>query len=202
LLRTRPRLAAAFAASLIAHAGVLVAIDRSMRFGEGSSPKGQWARILRVDLPNGSDRATISTDIASPPGEPAAEPDLSESGIGKPGEAFPLPGSDESDFQSQRFLPSAVLDRSAFPIGAPDQGKYLTGSDIPAIPFRLRLYVDEQGAVVKVEVKRPTPIDEASLQPVKDMFMATPFVPGRLKGRDVPSYLDIEVCLEDLVPRK
>lgn len=106
--------------------------------------------------------------------------------------------SPHAHHRTPHFFPSAALDRPALPITAPDPRKYLAGTNLPAMPFRLRLFVDRNGQVIEVRVLQPTGMEESTLRPVRDMFLDTLFVPGNLDGREVPSYLDVEIFLQDL----
>lgn len=96
------------------------------------------------------------------------------------------------------FYPSRVLNRSPVPISAPDPRKYLAGIDIPPIPFRVRLLIDASGTVVSVESDFASSPIEPHISAIQRMFLATTFIPGNLAGRDVPSYMDIELELTDL----
>jgi hypothetical protein len=66
------------------------------------------------------------------------------------------------------------------------------------MPIRLRLYIEADGAVSDVELQFAQIEDEPAAQRLADMFRATGFLPGRLSGHDVASYLDIEI---DSLPR-
>ena len=84
------------------------------------------------------------------------------------------------------------------PVSAPDPRKYLAGIDIPPIPFRVRLLIDASGKVVSVEGDFASSPIEPHIGAIQRMFLATTFIPGNLAGRDVPSYMDIELELADL----
>jgi hypothetical protein len=164
-------------------------------------PRAASAGALLVELPPYA--ASLASQLETMPPSPAD---------GEPGNASPepvalgehdgaamVPDASGRTASEGRFYPNRLLDRRAVPISAPNPREFLTGTSIPAVPFRLRLYVDEAGKVVRVEVREPFVIEESRLQVVKDMFLATPFIPGHLKGRDVPAYLDIEIELADIV---
>lgn len=105
---------------------------------------------------------------------------------------------DKSD-DTLRYLPSRLLDRPPVPYSAPTPSKYLTGTSIPALPIYLRLYIDKSGKVVRIDAKTVEYMDESLLAPVKEMFFATAFIPGNIKGVDVPSYIDIELQLSEYI---
>lgn len=83
------------------------------------------------------------------------------------------------------------------PKSAPDSTP-LAGVPNSGLPIRLRLFVDARGAVAKVEVLQASQFDAEAVARLKDVFLATGFVPGRSNGVDVASYLDIELSLADL----
>jgi hypothetical protein len=198
------RLGAAFAASCLMHVGVLALLAERIVPEAVSRPAN--ARALWVELPRSSlpDQAgmlllQLSTRLSLMPIGEEADNGISDSPAPEERSRLAI----ATDFADQlvqriRFYPNRLLDRRAVPISAPNPREFLTGTSIPAVPFRLRLYVDEVGKVVRVEVRKPIVIDESRLQAVKDMFLATLFIPGHLKGRDVPAYLDIEIELEDV----
>lgn len=97
------------------------------------------------------------------------------------------------------FFPTHVLGRPALPITAPDPKKFLSGKEFPALPFKLRLYIDAAGRVVRVVGLEIEMFDERLLQPVIEMFYATRFIPGGHEGKDVPSFMDIEIELSDFL---
>ncbi len=105
---------------------------------------------------------------------------------------------DKSD-DTLRYVPSRLLDRPPVPYSAPTPRKYLTGTSIPVLPIYLRLYIDKSGKVVRIDAKTIEYLDESLLAPVKEMFFATAFIPGNIKGVDVPSYIDIELQLSEYI---
>lgn len=90
------------------------------------------------------------------------------------------------------FAPSALLDRAAVPRSAPDTS-VLEGLPFSGLPIRLRLFVDRSGAVVEARVLQTAEADEVA-EAVREMFLATAFIPGRLRGQDVGSYEDVEIA--------
>lgn len=203
-------LAAAFTCSVFVHLGLLSGAGLAMR--------------MTTITPHPSGKAPLQVDFSAIPGQPTTPDQFvlaqilpsrktrpeSATQADAPGvfDVDAITGTHRAETDSIRqvghglrhshFYPSAALDRPPLPISAPNPRKFLSGTDIPSLLFRLRLYVDSAGTVVSVETRQPIAMEETSIQPVKDMFLATMFVPGRLKGRDVPSYLDVEVQLDDL----
>lgn len=90
------------------------------------------------------------------------------------------------------FEPSTALERSAVPRSAPDTS-LLEGLPFSGLPIRLRVFVDRSGTVVDVRVLQ-TAEAEAVAESVRRMFLATAFIPGRLRGQDVGSWQDIEIA--------
>lgn len=122
---------------------------------------------------------------ASPADRPPLAPDdMQDAGIG--GQPF--------------FFPSRVLQRSPLPISAPDPRQYLAATDIPAIPLRLRLYIDAAGMVVNIDGDFSDLLSQPQINAIKTMFYATTFIPGHFRAQDVASYMDIEVQLTDFLP--
>lgn len=90
------------------------------------------------------------------------------------------------------FEPSTALERSAVPRSAPDTS-LLEGLPFSGLPIRLRVFVDRSGTVVDVRVLQ-TAEAEAVAESVRRMFLATAFIPGRLRGQDVGSWQDVEIA--------
>jgi hypothetical protein len=96
-------------------------------------------------------------------------------------------------------LPTDILDVRPMPRSAPDERRV---EDVhrSGLPIRVRLYVEADGSVSSADVLSMVPGDEEAAQSVAAMFRDTAFIPGRLGGRDVASYLDIEIVLEPTLP--
>ncbi len=60
----------------------------------------------------------------------------------------------------------------------------------------LRLYLDEQGKVERVEPDGDAALPEALFETARQAFMATDFSPGQLNGQAVRSWVRIEVNFE------
>jgi hypothetical protein len=207
---TKRVLAAAFVCSVFVHLGLLSGAGLAIRMLE-ALPVPQGKAALLVDFSRVSQHLAMADfpesaqEKSSAGGRPVSalrtdsasfEPDALTGNRGVEIRSIHHVGPNGRDAV---FFPSTVLDRPPLPISAPNPRRFLSGTDIPPLPFRLRLYVDGTGEVVGVEAQLPIAMEESSIRPVKDMFLATLFVPGRLKGRDVPRYLDVEVQLDDLV---
>lgn len=93
------------------------------------------------------------------------------------------------------FVASADLERPALPRSAPDTS-LLANLPWSGLPTRLRLFIDAKGTVVDVVVLQTSEAD-AVVERMRQMFLATGFVPGRLHGVDVPSTKDLELVVGD-----
>lgn len=94
------------------------------------------------------------------------------------------------------FLPSRTLDVSPLPRSSPDL-TILTGVPSSGLPLRLRLFVDEHGRVVEVRAMEASVGDEEVVDRLRHMFFETLFLPGKLRGNDVASYMDLELAITD-----
>jgi len=186
------RLGAALAASCLVHVcalSVLTGFDVPIARGASGAVLLVSLRAATVGLPGRREEHWGTDEPATPISAGSEANAIASVRRLLPGMATPT-----------RFYPNRQLDRYAVPISAPDPQKFLTGTNIPAVPFRLRLFIDEFGKVVQAEALPPFTLGEAHLRVVKEMFLATAFIPGRLGGRDVPAYLDIQIQLEDIGP--
>lgn len=100
--------------------------------------------------------------------------------------------------EPNRYFSNRLLDRPAVPASGPDPDTYLKGkTDLPSFPIRLRLYVDSLGSVRKIELLSPEYLPSEKLDPIREMLMATRFIPGQIKKTRLPSYMDIEIDVSD-----
>lgn len=111
----------------------------------------------------------------------------------------PAAASDAVEAPRPVFWAAEALDRPPVPVSAPDTAR-LDGLVWSGLPLRLRLFVDAAGRVVDVQPLVVAPGDEAALPRLREMFVATAFIPGRRAGHDVPSRLDLELTTETVVP--
>ena len=85
------------------------------------------------------------------------------------------------------------------PRSAPDE-ELLAGFHRSGLPIQVRLYVEADGMVSATELLGSAPGDEDTASQVMSMFRSTAFSPGLHLGKDVPSFIDVEVVLEPLLP--
>jgi hypothetical protein len=96
-------------------------------------------------------------------------------------------------------LPTSALDIPPMPRSAPDE-QYVEHVHRSGLPIRVRLYIDATGSVTETSLLGAAPGDEEAADQVMAMFRDTAFSPGRLQGREVASYIDIELVLEPTLP--
>jgi hypothetical protein len=97
-------------------------------------------------------------------------------------------------------LPTRVLDMPPMPRSAPDE-QFVDDTHKSGLPIRVRVFVEDDGKVSSVDLLNAAPGDEGSAERVMAMFRETAFSPGRRQGRDVPSFIDIEIVLEPTLPQ-
>jgi hypothetical protein len=96
-------------------------------------------------------------------------------------------------------LPPSALDFPPMPRSAPDE-QYVEHVHRSGLPIQVRLYIDARGSVTEATLLGAAPGDEEAAEQVMAMFRETAFSPGRLQGREVASFMDIELVLEPALP--
>jgi hypothetical protein len=134
-----------------------------------------------------------SIEVAAPATLPATLPNaqVAPAPARKP-TAVPQVAPVQTDALAPTHLAAEGLDMPPMPRSAPDAAMV---EDVghSGMPIRLRLYVEADGTVSDIELQFALDEDEPAAQALADMFRATGFLPGRLHGRDVASYLDVEI---------
>lgn len=87
------------------------------------------------------------------------------------------------------------MEQQPVPVSAPDIN-WLEGSDLPTANVRVRLYIDTEGEVRRVQIMAENAGEWAPLQ---RMFERTRFLPGRRANANVASWLEIEVEVLELL---
>jgi hypothetical protein len=95
------------------------------------------------------------------------------------------------------YLPANTLDIIPMPITRPDS-KYLEGMVLNESPVAVKVYVDATGRVQNVAVRIPESEQEAAA-PLRTMFEETRFIPGRKDGKAVPSVMDVQINISDVL---
>lgn len=98
---------------------------------------------------------------------------------------------------STRFLSAHAVERRALPKSAPDPD-LLQGMATTGLAIRLRVYIEADGSVARVETVTAAEADREASARLGDMLRRTAFIPARLAGRDVASYTDLELRISDL----
>lgn len=132
-----------------------------------------------VPLPPPAGGGSVARAASAPPPLPAAAPGVE-----------PAPVAAEL----VRHLPPSALDRPPLPLSAPDE-TLLEAVAATGMPVRLRLYIETDGRVSTVQVLAASEFDREAAARMQQMFLATAFMPGRVDGRDVASFMDVEVRL-------
>jgi hypothetical protein len=94
-----------------------------------------------------------------------------------------------------RHLAGWELDMAPVPRSTPDESR-LEGISATGLPVRLRVFVELDGAVSKVQVLQAAQADADFATALQQALLATAYVPGRRAGVDVAAYIDIEVAPE------
>jgi hypothetical protein len=95
------------------------------------------------------------------------------------------------------YLPASTLDIIPMPITRPDS-KYLEGMALNESPVAVKVYVDATGRVQNVVVRVPESEQEAA-RPLRTMFEETRFIPGRKDRKAVPSVMDVQINISDVL---
>jgi len=97
-----------------------------------------------------------------------------------------------------KYWPTGQLEFPPLPRSEPDVSR-LSGVKASGLPMRVRIFIDATGTVRDVEVIQADILDEEATDRVRDMFLATAFLPGKRESSAVASYMDIELDLRSLV---
>ncbi|GBG12633.1 uncharacterized protein NMK_0164 [Novimethylophilus kurashikiensis] len=92
---------------------------------------------------------------------------------------------------SDHYIPASMLDFPLLPKSAPDL-ESLDGLQLSGSPIRLRLFIDRNGLVVRIETLQAHEEDQLAIDQIKEVFSNTSFIPGKLQGVVVAAYQDIE----------
>lgn len=176
-------------ATLALHVGAAALLSGSGgtpgRQAAAVAPQPLWVRLLPAAQPQPAQPPALAAQATwRARGSTEAPAAPSTRGDGAP-----------PDPQFARFLPDSALQRGALPVSQPDLDA-IEGLQFSGLPIRLRLFIDESGRVVRIDTLRGSADDAEAIERLKRMFAATAFVPGRLAGRDVASYQDLDFRAE------
>jgi outer membrane biosynthesis protein TonB len=178
----------AAAAAVGLHAAVLAVAGLPLQGTAPASPRvlQAWVVASGDDLPPVPlAPAQPAAAVAAAPAAAPPEPQAVASPRAEPVPVAAGPG---------RHLPPSVLDRAPLPLSAPDE-TLLDAVAATGLPVRLRLYIEADGRVSAVQVLAASAFDREAAARMQQMFLATAFMPGRVDGRDVASFMDVEVQL-------
>ncbi len=184
--RRRQALVGLTLACMAAHAALLA-------LATTASPRPQAAAALSVR----SIEATPPVPTPTPQAAPAV-PSRSAAAPAVPLGARAAPPLDAA--AAPTHLSAEGLDMPPMPRSAPD-ATLVEGVAHSGMPIRLRLFIEADGTVSDIELQFAQAEDEPAAQRLAEMFRATGFLPGRLNGRDVASFLDIEIDALPQSPR-
>jgi hypothetical protein len=158
-------------------------IQTTFYVGLGQAHAGPTApNVLKVqELPGGADEIRRGSGVL---GTPA------------PRNRWQHHGKDLRDEKLSNFFPPADLDISALPVTEPDYS-LLNGFANSHLPIKLRLFIDTRGKIVDIQVLQADERDNEAATRIRAMFFIAKFLPGRLNRKDVPSFLDVEVNIDD-----
>ncbi len=216
-MRARGRLLACIVIVLLAHAGLMLALLRIAASGAGRPVPHQTAavRLLVVGpivepqvaeparLPTAPDGAVAPSHAPSAPPQasPAAVPEpmatRTRAALAPERQASATPSPDAPTIApTHDFLSPAQVDRIAIAFPSPDISS-LSGLTWSGLPIRLRVFVDASGRCVDVQFLSANE-EAATLDRLRQMFLATHFLPARRAGADVDAYRDIELDIADI----
>ncbi|MFZ6754307.1 hypothetical protein ACO0KY_13125 [Undibacterium sp. Dicai25W] len=147
-------------------------------------------------LSTSTDKIHIPTSEAKQPAEVAkltVDQSISLAARQRPEKKMP----EVSDQRPSTYLPSIDMDIAAIPVSAPDFDAVPQIQQL-LIPIRLRIYVDSKGTVKDIRVLQVGSANSEVLDQLQAAFYKTKFIPGRRKGVDMPSYMDLEINFSEL----
>jgi hypothetical protein len=154
-----------------------------------SRPRDATAGRAVTEVPQAAASSSEPASRSRPSaGRAALAPEPADSAPPSPQEPTVAPVRD--------FLSPAEVDHIAIAFPSPDISS-LSGLSWSGMPLRLRLFVALDGHCVDVQVLRASE-DSATLARLRQMFLATHFLPARRAGADVDSYRDIELDVSDV----
>ena len=216
-MRARGRLLACVAIVLLVHAGLMAALLRAPPSGARRPMPHQTAAVrllvvgpvVEAQAAAPERHATATDGAVAPLQVPSAPPQARPAAVPEPlaaetrsalaperqASAPPSPQA-PTIAPAHDFLSSAQVDRIAIAFPSPDISS-LSGLSWSGLPIRLRLFVDASGRCVDVQFLQASE-DAATLERLRQMFLATHFLPARRAGADVDSYRDTELDVSDV----
>jgi hypothetical protein len=204
LVRLAPWLAGSV--SLLVHAVIWGALalqpaQEGLPTGHVAAHDTLSARLITANdptLPQQAETAPvlpIQQNTQTPPAP--LSPQTTTANAPQPDTPDALPGNTPMPSPLGAYLSADKVDVAPVPVSAPDT-RSLQGMVVPHPQVGLRIYVDAWGKVQEVMVKVPDE-DRIAYEPLRQMFFATGFIPGRKDRQDVATYLDIEINISDVI---
>lgn len=179
----------------------------------GAQALSDWKRELLLPKPGDTPAALTVRYVAAPadlrvaPAAEQAPPVAATPGPATEATAPPEPPPEPSPAPSPEPVavptvePAVYVPRALLSVGPVARTAVLLQWP-PNWPLRrsytaiLRLYLDEQGRVERVEPDGDAVLPEPLFETARQAFMATDFSPGQLNGQAVKSWVRIEVSFE------
>lgn len=159
---------------------------------EGSVQSHALTHLPSFDLQTKVDSGYRSSGVV----RSAEQSPSSVVGLGRT-QAAPAGGDTGGAESLSDYVPAASLDRPALPRSAPDFST-LDGLHPSGLPISVRVFIDQEGIVRDVRPLQSNLLDEDFLLSLRHVFLATVFIPGRLRGKDVRSFNDMEFSFSPL----
>lgn len=166
---------------------------------------GQGSKLIGLQNPQ---QPTISVFIVSPPSLQTPEPAPKITSIkAAPIAVLMTPPSTSrqqqtpiaSEITSPFYFPVNLLDRGPLPKSEPDL-LHINEKSVTNRPIKLRIYIDRFGKVDNVATLIADELDDDFARAAAEIFRATVFLPGRMQGVDVATFIDIEVNDVSVLP--
>jgi hypothetical protein len=202
-------LMALIVACVLAHAGVLGGLPRLHAAPSQDAAQHSVMRLTSVSMamPETPQRDAAVTQRSALDAVPSAAPtprgSAARAGPARTAPAVsrePAPAAPPSSAEAAiEHLPTSALDVPPMPRSAPAE-QYVEHAHRSGLPMQIRIYIDARGSVTEASLLGVAPGDEEAAEQVMAMFRETAFSPGRLQGREVASFIDIELVLEPALP--
>jgi hypothetical protein len=209
LSNRRPVLLALTGACALAHAAVLGGLPRLQAAFKRDASQHSVMHVTSFSaaMPEAPQRDAVVTQRSALDAATSAAPtpkgSAARTGTGRaipvaPREPAPAAQPPAADAVIEH-LPTSALDVPPMPRSAPDE-QYVEHVHRSGLPMQIRVFIDASGSVTETRLLGAAPGDEEAIEQVMAMFRETSFSPGRLHGREVASFIDIELVLEPAAP--
>lgn len=182
--------------SMAVHVGLGLVLPGAFSLAGAPPQRGQAdLRGFLTGAPRGL--PALAEDSARVVAEPEPSADVDASSVtGATTHAVQIPPVSGGGRNGVYYWPVADVERVAVPVSSPDLD-HLATQTVPSGRIRLRLFISARGQVDAVQVLGAE--DEGIWAAVRDMFLATGFLPARRGGHDVASVQDLDIEISDLI---